>query len=248
MARRVQKQGDRLTLKLEGEKIPAAQFRRAVNNFLDMIDDVAREVSGGTDTVRWLITVERGSNRINATPEAIKPKAPLRDITRAVRTGMTTIEKRAVRPKFFTASALRNLKEIAASADGRELRSAGLQIAKRIMPISRQVSAHVDSVLVASIADIGSVEGQLRMISIQGAPHFNVYDDLTDRQVECFATDGQLQDAHRYFGKRVAITGVIRYRRDGEPVSIQVEDIKPFLDEDDLPSADDVYGILSKTE
>ncbi len=245
---RLKRKGNQLTLNLDGEKIPAAQFRRAVNAFLDMIEDVAREVSGGTDTVRWIVSVESGSDRIIANPEAIKPKAPLREITRAIRSGVTAIQRRAIRPRFFTSSALRNLKEIAASADGRELRTAGVQIAKRIMPISRQTATNVDSVLATTVADIGSVEGQLRMLSIQGAPHFNVYDDLTDRQIECFATEALLQDAHRYFGKRVAVTGVIRYRRDGEPVSIQVEDIRPFLDEDSLPSADEVYGILSKTE
>jgi hypothetical protein len=46
------------------------------------------------------------------------------------------------------------------------------------------------------------------------------------------------------FRRRVEVSGLIHYRRNGVPISIDVESIEILPDDSDLPSLDDVRGIL----
>jgi hypothetical protein len=94
---------EQITLDLTGSKIEADKFRKAVFAFLDLIDDVAKEVTGRGDAVRWIITVHEGSVRLSASPEANRADVPVRlnQVTHAIRSGVRLIENRALRPRFF---------------------------------------------------------------------------------------------------------------------------------------------------
>ena len=50
------------------------------------------------------------------------------------------------------------------------------------------------------------------------------------------------------FGKRMAVTGEIRSRRSGARASINVSKYYVFPREDELPSADEVRGLLGNVE
>jgi hypothetical protein len=82
------------------------------------------------------------------------------------------------------------------------------------------------------------------MISIQGGSHFAVYDPLTDRPIRCLISEDKVEDVQKLFRKRVVVSGKIRYRKTGEPISVEVEDVQGLPDRKTLPSAEDVYGIF----
>jgi hypothetical protein len=96
----------KLTLDIEGPRIDSAKFKRAVDAFVDLIQEVSREVEGGAQAVRWLMSVSGGSVHLSALPERKRPNARIGEITRAIRSGMSLIERRAERPKYFTDNAL----------------------------------------------------------------------------------------------------------------------------------------------
>ncbi|MFL5283104.1 MAG: hypothetical protein ACJ8AW_19450 [Rhodopila sp.] len=53
-----------------------------------------------------------------------------------------------------------------------------------------------------------------------------------------------LPQAFANFRKRVELSGLIHYRKNGMPICIAVQGIQAMPEDDELPSIDDVEGIL----
>ena len=94
--------------------------------------------------------------------------------------------------------------------------------------------------------DLGTVSGTLELISSHGGCEFRVYDDLWLKPVRCFVDSNLLKSALSSFNQRVEVTGMIRYTRDGKPVSARVLKIDEFPDPGDLPSNREMRGILGR--
>ena len=108
---------------------------------------------------------------------------------------------------------------------------------------------HVEAVLTPEVRSIGTIEGELEGLIIHGDKRFLLYDRLTGRRVTCYFGDSMSWEGLRkVFGKRVAVTGEIRSRRSGERASINVSKYYVFPPEDELPSADEVRGLLRNVE
>jgi len=242
---RTDKKPERLTLDLEGPRITADSFKKAVGAFVDLIHTVSAKLAGDSKSIRWIITVKDGSVHLSATPEALRPQVQVPQVVRAITTGLRTVERRAQRPANFTDDALRRVYDLANVPDGHDITLAKIVGTQGSVSVSRNAADHVETILGTAVADYGSIEGKLQTISVRGGFHVIVYDDLTDERVRCVTDDTQLPTVVKALGKRVAVSGVIRYRKTGEPISVRVEDIDIFPDDADLPTADDVYGILS---
>lgn len=108
---------------------------------------------------------------------------------------------------------------------------------------------HVQAVLTPAVRSIGTIEGELEGLIVHGDKRFLLYDRLTGRRVTCYFGDSVSWDGRGdVFGKRVAVTGEIRSLRSGERASINVSKYYVFPHEDDLPSAEEVRGLLGNVE
>ncbi len=246
---RGRKDTPKLTLDLDGPKITSDRFRKAVEAFFGMVDDVSRQIAGEAK-VKWIVSVKGGSIHLSAAPEASKldvaNKVP--QIARAVRTGISLISRRPERPKYFTDNALRHARDLAMIPEARQIETAEISLANSSAKLTAKTVANIDALLGSHIKDYGTLEGRLLVLSAQGGPNIAVVDPLTDRAVRCWVNEAQLEEAIRAFRKRVAVTGLVRYRRDGQPNSIEVDEFVVFPDRSELPSAEEVHGILSKSE
>jgi len=92
--------------------------------------------------------------------------------------------------------------------------------------------------------DYGSVEGWLRVVSRYGSLLLLVDDPLWDLPVLCWAEDDVAEEILALSGRRAAVYGPIKYRRDGSPVSIRAEELVEFPPFDELPGYEQVRGIL----
>lgn len=97
----------------------------------------------------------------------------------------------------------------------------------------------------ADRTDYGSVEGRLEVIQDQGALQIWINDRPMEQMIKCRLTDGLLAGALKNFRRRVEVSGLIDYGRDGEILGIKAERIDALPDDSDLPAAEDVRGILS---
>lgn len=101
------------------------------------------------------------------------------------------------------------------------------------------------AVLAPEITSIGTIEGQLEGLITHGKNRFYIYDPLSAKQIICsFDERVGREPVLQAFGKRVAATGIIRSRRSGERVSVQVSRLYVFPPDSELPRAADVRGIL----
>jgi hypothetical protein len=236
---------NRLTLYLDGPRITAERFVRAVSAFFDLITEVAESVEGRKRPVKWIVTVSEGSTQVHADPLPVKPAVQVGLIATTVLEGVRTIERSARRPPNFSDYALRRVRDLGSVADGAEVERALVKLDRKAVSVRKDAVAHVDRILGVSVKDYGSIEGRLETISVRGGANLAVYDVLTDRKIECLIAPAQLEDAWLALGQRVIVGGLIRYRKTGEPISIEAEHMQ-VLSASEAISADEVYGILSE--
>jgi hypothetical protein len=235
-----------MTLFLEGPHITAERLQRALTAFFALLDDVAEQITGDKKPIRWIVSAKEGSFGIVADPMPVRPTVPVRRIMDAIHDGAGQLQRRAKRPRSFSDTALRSMRELASVADGREVEKARMVLSRRSANVQHETATNVDRILGTRLRDYGSIEGQLQMVSIRGGPHFAVSDELTGKSIQCNVAPDQLEPALEAFTKRVAIFGLIRYGEAGDATSIEAERIDVLPDDATLPTAEDVYGILSK--
>lgn len=239
-----------IQLKLEGQ-VTLQRLGQALDAWTDFLREVGREVTGveAREPVRYVVAKAKGGSlTLGVTPQPTSRKVAVSALTRIARTvtsGLKSLERSAKRPKHFSDLALERLKDLA-SVKGAEIPA--VLIGNGVgspLALSTKLIEHVEAVLAPEIESIGTVEGQLQGLIIHGKRRFLIYDQLTDRQITCYFTDQvSWEEALQAFGRRVAASGTLRSRRSGDAVSIVVRRLFVFPDDSQLPTAEDVRGLL----
>ena len=91
---------------------------------------------------------------------------------------------------------------------------------------------------------IGAIEGRLELALVSGKVHwFNVCHAITGNTVKCELSEGLVDEFASNLGRRVIVSGLVSYNATGEPISIAVDRIRAFKEENTLPSIDDMIGL-----
>jgi len=90
----------------------------------------------------------------------------------------------------------------------------------------------------------GSVLGMLEVISVHSGNEVRVWDENTNRPVVCVYPDLLEEDLKANLRKRVLAYGVVSYNSSGQPLSVALEGIDPYSDVDDLPTIEQVSGLI----
>ncbi len=237
-----------LTLEVGGHAITPDKFLRSVRSFFAILDEVTREVGGKPSAVRWAVAVTHGSNLVQVSPQPGYDPAIISVVTDAVADGISQIEEREARPAHFSEKALRSLRDLSNVVGRTDSDDTTVRVWVRRNPIdvTAKAAANVIGLLASEHKDYGSIEGHLQTITERGRLQFIVYVRLWDMQARCYIPDHLVPEAIAAFGSRVEVYGPIRYRKDGKPVSIEVDEIRAFPETEDIPSFRDVHGILRK--
>lgn len=241
-------------LDVEGQ-VTLASLTRLVESWKDFLGEVGRGVTGNPakDAVRYVIKkASGGSFALRVRPQPARenvPAAMMPRIARTVISGIEELNQAAKRPSHFSDDALAKLRDLARLV-GPETPSLTVSNGRRRpVALSSTMLAHVESVLSPEVRTIGTIEGELEGLIIHGRKRFLLYDRLTGRQVICyFGNAVSWEELRDVFGKRMAVTGEIRSRRSGERASIDVSSYYVFPPEHELPSAQDVRGLIRNAE
>ncbi len=196
--------------------------------------------------VRWRVQVKAGSNLVGISPEPGFPMATVALIATPWLRGLGTwnrvrqSHRISRREQFAICMILRRSSEPMKPTTPRLRFGYGNNQAS----LTHRSVVHTGELLSAAYADHGSIDGRLQIVSERRGLHVVVYDPLWDKPVRCHLSDEQAQIALNNFGKRVEVFGLVRYRGDGTPVSIDVEEIVPFPVPEHIPGYRAVYGIL----
>jgi hypothetical protein len=235
-----------LTLEIAGKAVTPEKFIRSVRSFFAILKEVTGQVAGKEEAVQWVVQVSEGSNLVGVDPMPGYPPAVVSQIIKAVSDGIGTIENRAATPRFFSERAIRSLRELGdvAGVTPNDDTTVRVWAKKQPLPVTHKSVAHVAELLESGHEDYGSIEGRLRTVSDKGRLHFVVKEPILNNEIRCFIPEGLIETAVANFRHRVEVYGRIKYRKDGKPVSIDVDDIVPFPPKEALPSYREVRGIL----
>jgi hypothetical protein len=241
-----------LELRLDAREVSLSQLVSAGSIFAQLLREVAREYSGSTRSVKWIVEVAPGSVRLPVKGQTTSEKlaqSAVPEIVAAVVGGIKTLNERPVRPPYFNDQALIEAKALANLVSD-DLPRIAVNNGTVGSDATRQLMDHVDQVMGEGRESIGAIEGKLQALNIhEKPPRFAIYDLLTDQRIECFfgpTTD--LEEVLRGIGRRVAVSGIIKTRGSGQRYSIEVRSLRVFPAESELPSPDDVRGILRLPE
>src|SRR5690606_25750314 len=133
----------------------------------------------------------------------------------------------------------KGLSEVRGAWAPAELHDQVREYAKRL---SRLIA--VSEILDWKYEDLGTVEGTLEVVSAHNGYEIRLYEPVWLQPVRCTFDEDLLEDVLRNFKRRVEVSGLIRYTKDGMPVSAKVLKIEPMPDPSQLPSWREVKGIL----
>jgi hypothetical protein len=238
---------ERLVLEISGPQITADKFTKGVSAFLGILKDVSRNVSGTPQGVRWVVTVQPGSVLVAYHPQVVKaPPAVVPEILDAVETGIQAVESGSASPKYWSDSSLRQAAQLGALVDLEKGELDRVRVWRDETPhaISPRAVSHVDALFGIESRDWGTIEGVLETLSGARDLMLVVRDPVTRRVTRCYFDDQMIEEVRLAWMRRVSVSGVIQYRRDGEPVSIEVEEFSIFPADEDLPDIGDIRGIF----
>ncbi len=244
--------GKSLTLTFDAPVVSPDVFRRAINAFIEMLKAVSDEAAGTGKKIQWTMSVAKGSTAVIARPLAdVATKRAAAIVIQTLPEGIRRLEKGATTaPSYFNERALHAAKELgeiteigSKSLDYVRIRSTG-----KASVVSERTVTSIDRLLKGQHQALGAVEGKLQTLTERGTLQFVVYDSLYDKGVNCFMGDNIVQDAIAAFRRRVAVSGMVQYDKEGRPVSIRVDAIRVFKDISDLPPIHSLRGIFRRQQ
>ena len=239
-----------LTLELDGTDITPEKFLRGVRAFFGVLEVVTKEVCAERERVRWTVRVQAGSNLVGVWPASGTPPAIVERVVDAIQVGIETLEDRAETPESFPSLAVRYLRDLGNIVGTDERDDTRVRLWARRFPVAvtHKAVAHAADLLGEVLEDYGSVEGRLLVTSARGTLHFEIDEPVWEQRIRCYIEENLLEEALACFRRRVEVSGRIKSRRDGSPVSIRVDRIVPFPERHELPDFLSVRGVLLEQE
>jgi hypothetical protein len=231
-----------------GANLGPKQFVAAARHFFALIEGLWSNVGEGK-AIEWEVCAREGSTVLAMQPRGDMP-------TKQVGRLYNRVEKvtRALASGDIEAANLdeRELDHARALSDlSRENGSViPLRFWVRRQPIlyGPDIADYIREDHRGGYVDFGSLEGRLQAIQdARGTLELKIRDVLYPAAIRCIVPETMLDEALEYFRHRVEVTGEITYRAGGTPTSISVGRIDLLPEDDDLPTADDVRGILGGT-
>jgi hypothetical protein len=143
----------------------------------------------------------------------------------------------------YDADLLEDMRKLAKPV-GNSLKYATLIVNDNQFELTDTVTQRVEKALAVDEECIGFIEGHLEQINIhEGANTFHIYPEVGPRKVSCHFPHALLDDAIFAVGRRVEVTGTLRYRHGAPfPYSIAVAGIEAFPPDAELPTWEDLRG------
>lgn len=235
-----------ITLELDGSQITPDKFRKSVNAFVGFLEVITKSVCRDAPVVEWRIRVKAASNLVGVNPAEGANPNHVRRILALVERGLEQFELEGEVPPFYPDEAIKRIRELSnlTAKKVEDDTRIGLWVKKQRREITPAIYATARAALRPGFSEYGTVEGQLSVLSERKGVHFVIYERVWDKPVICTVPDDLLETMMQFWRKRVAAHGMVHYRPDGLPTRIETQEIELFPDDSELPSHEDVLGVL----
>ena len=237
-----------LTIDL-GDDLSPNEFISAIRNFLGYVTEITEAQKGDGAEITWTVRVHEGSALVGVEPDPSAPKSRLAMIYKKAKHGPISLANGNIEDAGLSEKAMDHLKNLS-NLVGKHQNGKGvnLWVEKKQINISSGIAKVIREDWRSDYYDFGTVEGRLEAIlDAAGGLRIRVRDFLYPRAINCVVPESLINKVLDNFRRRVEIEGRIHYRRNGTPMSIEVEVIQELPEDDELPTADDVRGIMAGT-
>jgi hypothetical protein len=235
-----------LTIDL-GDDLSPDEFVAAVRNFMGYVAEVTDSQKGDGADVSWTVKVREGSALVGVMPNSAAPQSRLAMIYKQAEYGANALARGDIAGANLSEKAINNLKSLSDLVSKyKNGKGVNLWVNKKPVGIGIGIAKVIRESWETDYHDIGTIEGRLEAIQDSaGSLKIRVKDFLYPKAINCIVPERMIDNVLGSFRKRVEIEGRIHYRRDGTPISIEAHIIDVLPEDHDLPSADDVRGIMA---
>jgi hypothetical protein len=235
-----------VTLELDDNSISITEFGKAVQNFLGLVRDVSEVTAPAKDSSAWDVEIYEGSAGLGVRPVAgVYSFDEVSRISSTVVDGLRQIAA-GIKPPLFSDKAVERSRVLSALVNRqREPLTVRVWAGRDdVVPLSKEVADKAEHLLAPVYQDEGSVEGVLQRLDGHTKRELVIFDSVSDRGIKCYVDDTLMRNAGRFWYKRVEVLGTVRYRQDGQPVSVHAKNIIPFPEADEIPTIEEVRELL----
>lgn len=237
-------------LDLEGEGVSLRRLVEAASRLVRTLEALDRSVVGRSRvTLDWVLTgLSGGSAHLVARARPLSSNAPIwagRQVVRTLQQGVDRMRAGRELPPHFPIEAKESLLELVRLTGRRGVTAVRLRTAGGEMRLDEAFSHAVNITDATRQESYGSAEGIIEMMTTHTQNYFNLYDDLTGEPVRCYFPEEMFGAVHDSFRRRVQVVGLVTRGIDGRKESIRIDEIHVFPLDEELPSADDVIGMLN---
>lgn len=233
---------DTIQVKLVGKLTPD-KFLEGAKEFFSLVQGVAKNVTNAP--VDWTVEVEKSSAIVRL--RIVNPSTDSQESLKVVCRGIKALRSGSrMMPVGFTRNEVHAARRLARLTDGGDLQSVTIQNGDAPELLQESVAQTAEAILEGqSQTAFGSVEGTILTLSAKQGLICTLHDPIHQREITCYLiTDEAQETAHKaYPKKRVIVSGLIHYAREGHAVSITADDVRIFPDDSDLPTLEDVRAI-----
>ncbi|MFM9863973.1 MAG: hypothetical protein ACKVRO_10230 [Micropepsaceae bacterium] len=238
-----------LTLEI-GAEVSPNQFLAAVRAFFGYVEEVGRLMAPEGEAPAWLVHVREGSALVGVEPAPSADPAIVRAVYARSEHGIKHLLNGDIEGSGLNEPALKCLRVLSQiTGDGTKDRGLPVKVWVRRKPIvvDRSIARTIQEDWQSAYTDFGTIEGKLQAIHDRGKLEIHVRDAMFKQLVRCTFSEEMLPRVFESFRKRVEVSGLIHYRKNGTPISIEASDLATLPDDDELPTAAEVKGILRVT-
>lgn len=232
-----------LTLEIDADVTPE-EFMAAARAFFGSVDEIARALAPEGIIPKWRVQVREGSNLLAVEPQPTAPPAIVEAVYARMDEAVRSLASGDLHGARVPEAALRHLKTLSELTERKRPVPLRLWVKREPMALNPEIARVIREDWRTDYKDFGTIEGRLTAIQEQGTLQLLLKDEWLSQTVRCYVPEDMLPEAFAAFRRRVEISGMIHYRRNGTPISVEVDGIEPLPNDEDLPSAEDVRGLL----
>lgn len=235
-----------LTIDL-GDDLSPEEFLAAARNFMGYVAEITEAQKGDGADVSWTVRVREGSALLGVEPNRSAPPSRLAMIYNQAEFGAVALARGDIAGAGLSDKAIGHLKNLSELTSKRQNgKGINLWVRKKPVGIGAGIAKFLREDWDTDYYDFGTIEGRLEAIMDDaGSLKIRVKDFLYPKAINCVVPEKLIQSVLESFRRRVEIEGRIHYRKDGTPISIEAAIIDVLPEDSELPTANDVRGIMA---
>lgn len=229
-----------------GDNLSPDKFLDVARAFFGYVEEIAEAMEPSAQKLRWTVHVREGSAVLGVEPTPATPPEFVQSVYAKAEFGISQLVRGELEASRLSEPALRHLRTLSGLAVGQGgLSPVRIWIKRKPIDLTAEIARLIEDDWRVGYRDYGTIEGRLEAIQdTRGRLQLRVRDAALHQSVTCNLPDDMLGNAFSMFRRRVEVAGMIHYRSNGTPFRIEATHIEALPDDSELPTAEDVRGLL----